>query len=100
MVLVTNRSGGRVVYTIPEHNIRREFQVGETKQVTYQELVWLSFQPGGRNLMQNMLLIQDSEAVKNLNIVEEPEYKMTEADIIQMLQYGPLDQLLLRQPFF
>ena len=90
---VTNRSAGLVIYLIPEHNIRREFQVGETKQVTYQELVWLSFQPGGRNL-QNMLLIQDSEAVKNLNIIEEPEYKMTEADIVQMLQYGPLDQLL------
>ena len=54
---VTNRSAGKVVYRIPEHNIRREFQVGETKQITYEELVWLSYQPGGRMLMQNMLYI-------------------------------------------
>lgn len=91
---VTNRSAGLVIYHIPEHNIRREFQVGETKQVTYQELVWLSYRPGGRTLMQNMLLIQDSEAVKDLNIHEEPEYKMTESDIVEMLLHGSLDQLL------
>ena len=91
---VTNRSAGKVVYRIPEHNIRREFQVGETKQITYEELVWLSYQPGGRMLMQNMLYIQDSEATKSLNIHEEIEYRMTEADIVKMLQQGPLDQLL------
>ena len=91
---VKNRSAGKVVYRIPEHNIRREFQVGETKQITYEELVWLSYQPGGRMLMQNMLLIQDPEATKSLNIHEEPEYRMTEEDIVKMLKTGSLDQLL------
>ena len=91
---VMNRSAGKVVYRIPEHNIRREFQVGETKKITYEELVWLSYQPGGRMLMQNMLLIQDPTATKDLNIHEEPEYSMTEEDIVKMLRYGSLDQLL------
>lgn len=94
LMTVKNRSAGLVVYRIPEHNIRREFQVGETKQITYEELVWLSYQPGGRMLMQNMLLIQDKEAIKDLNIHDEPEYHMTEADVVDMLLHGSLDQLL------
>lgn len=91
---VKNRSGGTVIYQIPEHGIRREFSIGETKQVTYEELVWLSFQPGGRGLMKNMLQIQDAEATKDLNIHTEPEYFMSEEDIVKMLQTGSLDQLL------
>lgn len=91
---VTNRSGGVVIYKIPEHNIRREFNLGETKQIPYEELVWLSFQPGGRVLMQNMLLIQDPNAVANLNIHAEPEYFMSEEDVINLLQNGTLDELL------
>jgi hypothetical protein len=55
MINVTNRSAGRLVYRIPDRNIRREFNVGETKQLPYEELVWLSNQPGGRNMMTNLL---------------------------------------------
>lgn len=91
---VTNRSAGMVIYKIPEHNIRREFNVNETKQIPYEELVWLSYQPGGRVLMQNMLLIKDQQAVSGLNIHAEPEYFMSEADVINMLQNGTLDELL------
>ena len=91
---VTNRSAGMVIYKIPEHNIRREFNVNETKQIPYEELVWLSYQPGGRVLMQNMLLIRDQQAVSGLNIHAEPEYFMSEADVINMLQNGTLDELL------
>ena len=91
---VTNRSAGIVIYKIPEQNIRREFNVNETKQIPYEELVWLSYQPGGRTLMENMLLIKDQAAVENLNIHAEPEYYMSEADVINMLQNGSLDELL------
>ena len=91
---VTNRSAGIVIYKIPEQNIRREFNVNETKQIPYEELVWLSYQPGGRTLMENMLLIKDQAAVENLNIHAEPEYYMSEADVINMLQNGTLDELL------
>ena len=93
-VSVKNRSAGQVIYKIPEHNIRREFNVGEVKMLTYQELVWLSQQPGGRNLMQNMLQIQDPSATQNLNVHTEPEYFMSEEDVINLLKNGSLDALL------
>ena len=91
---VTNRSSGATIYRIPEHNIRREFAPGETKQVTYEELVWLSNQPGGSRLMQDMLLIRDAAATEQLVGAVEPEYHMTEADVIKLLQEGSVDELL------
>lgn len=92
-VKVTNRSGGRVVYRIPEHGIRREFEANETKILPYQELVWLSYRPGGRTLMAKMLLIQEVKVTNELNIHTEPEYFMTESDIVNLLQNGSLDEL-------
>lgn len=94
IVNVKNRSAGRVVYAIPEHNIRREFNMGETKQIPYQELVWLSYQAGGRTLMQNMLQIQNQQTIENLNIHAEPEYFMSEEDVVNLLKNGSLDELL------
>ena len=93
LVKVTNRSGGKVIYHITDHNIRREFYDGETKQIPYEELVWLSYQPGGRPLMTNSLLIEEIKVTSELNIHTEPEYFMTEADIIELLQNGSVDAL-------
>lgn len=93
LVKVTNRSSGVTIYIIPERGIRRPFAPGETKMIPYEELVWLSYQPGGRNLMTNALLIGEAKVTKELNIHTEPEYSMTEADIINMLQNGSLDEL-------
>ena len=93
LVSVKNRSAGRVVYRIPEHNIRREFNANETKMIPYEELVWLSYRPGGRNLMTNMLQIQEIKATESLNIHTEPEYFMSEEDVIKMLLEGSLDEL-------
>ena len=92
-VKVTNRCGGRAIYKIPEHGIRREFTAGESKMIPYEELVWLSYQPGGRNMMSNTFLIEEVKATKDLNIHTEPEYFMTEADVINMLQNGSVDEL-------
>ena len=93
LVKITNRCGGMAIYKIPEHGIRREFMAGETKQVPYEELVWLSYQPGGRNMMQNTFLIEEVKATQELNIHTEPEYFMTEADVEKMLLYGSVDEL-------
>ena len=41
---VKNRSAGAVLYTIPEDNIRRRFAPGETKRISYEELLHLSYQ--------------------------------------------------------
>lgn len=94
LVNVKNRSAGLVIYKIPDHNIRREFNIGETKQIPYEELVWLSYQPGGRNLMQNVLQIQNPNATQSLNVHTEPEYFMSEEDVIKLLKEGSLDALL------
>ena len=92
-VKVTNRSGGRVVYRIPEHNIRREFEANEVKVLPYQELVWLSYRPGGRTLMANMLLIEEHKVIQELNIHTEPEYFLDESGVIRLLLEGSVDEL-------
>ena len=63
---VKNRSAGVVLYTIPEDKVRRRFTPGETKRISYEELLHLSYQPGGRELMANFLQIQ-SAGVPKLN---------------------------------
>lgn len=94
MMKVKNRSSSLVIYRIPEHNIRRTFVAGETKNISYEELVWLSYQPGGRKLMHDVLQIQDPEATKELNIKTEPEYNMSEEDVKNLLLYGTQDEFL------
>jgi hypothetical protein len=91
---VKNRSSSMVVYKIPEDNIRREFAPGETKKIRYSELEKLSYQGGGRELMANYLQITEEEATQNLNIKTEPEYYMSEEQVIDLLQNGSLDQFL------
>ena len=93
MYLVKNRSSSMVVYRIPEQNIRREFAVGEVKKISYKELLELSYQPGGRELMTHFLQIAP-EVTKELNIHTEYEYNMSEQDIVKLIQTGSLDSFL------
>jgi hypothetical protein len=91
---VKNRSAGRVIYKIPEDNVRREFAPGETKRISYPELLHLSYQPGGRELMANFLQIQSEGVLNSLNIRTEPEYYMSEQQVIELLQNGSLEAFL------
>ena len=91
---VKNRSASVVVYKIPEMNIRRSYNPGEIKVITFEELERLSYIDGGRELMANFLQIQDAKATKDLNIHTEPEYNMSEQDVIKMIQRGSLDEFL------
>lgn len=91
---VKNRSAGAVLYTIPEDNIRRRFTPGETKRISYEELLHLSYQPGGRELMANFLQIQSEGVPKSLGIKTEPEYYMDESQVVELLKSGSLDQFL------
>lgn len=93
-VSVKNRSSSMVVYTIPEKNIRREFMPAETKVLPYDELVDLSFQAGGRSIMENFLQVQAVNAREGLNLHTEPEYNMSEEDIKNLLLTGSNDALL------
>ena len=90
---VTNRSTAWVVYTIPDRNIRREFNVGETKRVPFQEVLDVSAQPGGRSLFHNYLFVQEQDAVKEaFNIDEEPEYFLTADQIPSWMDTCTLDE--------
>lgn len=91
---VKNRSASLAVYSIPEINIRREFAPGETKNITYGELEKLSYQPGGRTIMQNFLQIIDPEATGDLGINREPEYDLSEQQIVDLITKGSLDAFL------
>lgn len=91
---VKNRSASLAVYSIPEINIRREFAPGETKNITYSELEKLSYQPGGRTIMQNFLQIIDPEATRDLGINREPEYDLSEQQIVDLMTKGSLDAFL------
>lgn len=91
---VKNRSAGLVGYNIPEENIRREFAPGETKKISFYELEKLSYQPGGVRLMEEFLLIYNTDAVEELNLSTEQEYFMTEADVIKLLREGSEDEFL------
>lgn len=91
---VKNRSASLAVYSITEINVRREFAPGETKNITYGELEKLSYQPGGRTIMQNFLQIIDPEATGDLGINREPEYDLSEQQIVDLMTKGSLDAFL------
>lgn len=90
---VTNRSASVVVYRLPEQNIRREFRPGEARNIDYDELIALSYIPGGRELMEDYLQVE-STAVDSLQLRHEPEYNMSAEDVIALLKTGTLDELL------
>ena len=91
---VKNRSASKVFYKIPEIGVRREFMPGEVKKITYDELQKLSYQAGGRELMADFLQIQSSEMLNELNMRVEPEYNMSEEQIIELIRTGSLDAFL------
>ena len=94
MCVVKNRSAGMAVYRIPEDGIRREFAPGESKKIRFSELEKLSYQAGGRSLMENFLQITDETVTENLNINTEPEYYMSEEQIVELLKTGSLDAFM------
>ena len=94
MYNVKNRSSSIVVYRIPETNLRREFEPGEIKRVPFGELEKLTYQPGGRELLENFLQILEEEVTTDLNVHREVEYDMSEAQIRDVLLNGSLDAFL------
>ena len=94
MYNVKNKSSSVVVYKIPETNLRREFAPGETKRVPFGELEKLTYQEGGRELLENFLQILEEEVTTDLNVKREIEYNMSEAEVAELLRTGSLDAFL------
>lgn len=91
---VKNRSSSVVVYRIPEDNIRREFAPGEVKKISFGELEKLTYQQGGREMLEQFLQIVDEVATSNLNVHREVEYDMSENQVRDLLLKGSLDAFL------
>lgn len=94
MYLVTNRSASVVVYSIPEDGIRRAFAPGETKKIRHGELEKLSYREGGKVIIADYLLIRSQEAIDDLGVPTEPEYYMTEEQVIDLMKNGSMDAWL------
>lgn len=94
LIKVTNRDNGRVGYMIPDlGNLVREFESGETKEITMEELRKLSYLQGGKSILKKYLVLDNKEAVRELISDVEPEYYYTEKEIKYLLLHGTLDQL-------
>ena len=91
---VKNRSSSVVVYRIPETNLRREFAPGEVKSIPFGELEKLTYQEGGRELLENFLQLIEEEATQDLGVRREPEYNMSEAQVRDLMVSGSLDSFL------
>ena len=94
MYNVKNRSSSVVVYRIPESNLRREFAPGETKRIPFGELEKLTYQQGGREMLEQFLQIVDEVVTTDLNVHREVEYNMSESQIKDLLIDGSLDAFL------
>ena len=90
--IAKNRSASILVYTVD--NIRREFQPGESKKVPFAELEKLSYKRGGARILQDYLMIKEDEAIQELGIHVEPEYKMSKEDVIELINNGSQDAWL------
>lgn len=95
LIKVKNRDNGTVGYTIPDlGNLHRNFQVGETKEITMEELRKLSYLPGGYAILRDCLIIENKEAVAELLGEVEPEYNYTEEEVKILLTSGSHDQFM------
>ena len=86
MYNVKNRSAGVATYKIPEMGIRRSFAPGEIEKLTYR--------PGGMAILANFLQIMEPEAIAKVGLRTEPEYNMSEQDIVKLMKDGSLDEFL------
>lgn len=94
MYNVKNRSAGVATYKIPELGIRRSFSPGEVKKISAEELEKLTYRPGGMALLANFLQIMEPEAIAKVGLNPQPEYHMSELDIVNLMKNGSLDEFL------
>ena len=92
LISVRNRNGGSTGYVIPDKNIRRSWNYGETKKIPFEELRAFSYLPGGLFALNNLLVVENKEAIDLLNMEVEPEYFYNEDDIKKILLSGSIDE--------
>ena len=94
IITIKNRSAGQVTYMIPEDGIRRSFAPGEVKKISSEELEKLTYQPGGKEILIGFLQVIEEEGRQLAGLRVEPEYNMSEADVIKLIKEGSIDEFL------
>ena len=94
MYNVKNRSAGIATYKIPEMGVGGTFQPGETKKISAEELEKLTYRPGGMALLANFLQILEPEAIAKVGLRPEPEYYLSEKQIVDLMQTGSIEEFL------
>ena len=94
LVVVRNRNNGTTGYVLPDSNIRRSFAIGETKKIPLGELRSLQYAPGGSYMLDNLLIVENKDALAELNMTVEPEYFYTEKEIKDLLYNAEMDAFL------
>ena len=92
LITVRNRNNGSTGYLIPDRNIKRMWEIDEVKKVPFEELRAFSYMAGGLFALNNLLVIENKEALDLLNMKVEPEYFYTEEDIRKILFSGTIDE--------
>lgn len=92
LIPVRNRNNGMTTYQLPDMHIVREFGIGETKKIPYDEILALQFAPGGAYMLDNLLVVEDKEALEALNMKVEPEYFYNETKVRELLLFGSYDE--------
>ena len=93
-VKVRNRDNGTVGYTIPDTGVHRSFAPNEIKYIDKEEILKLSYAPGGEYILKNCLVVYDEEVLNEAIGAVEPEYFYTDEDIKNLLLTGTTDALL------
>ena len=96
LVRVKNRSASSLVYKVPDLRVRREFNPGEIKRISIDELEKLSYVQGGMSLITNFLqILDDPKAVQEVNgAAPELEYNWGEKEVVDLIKNGSLDEFL------
>lgn len=99
MVRVSNLSRKRVVYSVPELNLYRDFRPADgntidTKALSFHELYLLANSPGGEKLIWDNLQIKDNDVRKALNLPEDPEFDYSIEDIKKLVVEGTEEEIL------
>lgn len=85
LISVRNRNNGSTGYTIPDTGVHRDWNFGEVKKIPFDELQKLMWIPGGEYMIRNLLVVEDAEALEELQIETEPEYFYSDVDIRKLL---------------
>ena len=86
LIPVRNRNNGTTSYRLPNSKADKTWTTnGQVMNIPYGELYELRNAPGGEYILSNLLIVEDEEALNELNMSVEPEYYMTKEQIRDLL---------------